>query len=121
VGGLDRRLKRVEERIPPPVDEGDALRRAMMHAIMDELGRLKSSRATGYRGGDPPIPIVPEDIPFKELGPGYTTGLMVELAIRRVFEREGIADEEIIGHWAQMFRAFSEQHGQDWEKVEDGP
>jgi hypothetical protein len=61
-----------------------ALRTALIRDILDEFASLKASRAVHYRGGKR---IVPEDIPAKILGPGYTKGDVWELAERRVLER----------------------------------
>jgi hypothetical protein len=125
MGSLEGRISRLAGRIEPPEDLGAELRRAVVRDILDELARLKVSRAHGYRGG---VPIEPEDIPGRILGPGYTTGQMVELAVRRVFEREhqiapGILErhvvEDLIKKWTSMFEVFSARHGLDWNKVED--
>jgi hypothetical protein len=128
MGSLENRISRLEGRIEPPEDLGAELRRAVVRDILDELARLKASRAVHYRGGNPPTPIEPENIPGKILGPGYTTGQMVELAVRRVFERkyqttpgvlEGHVVEDLVRKWTSMFEAYSATQGLDWNKVED--
>ena len=62
-----------------------------MSAILDEIAHLRSSRAYGLRGG---VPIVPEDIPGKILGPSYTQRQLYELAVRRALEKRGVPKEE---------------------------
>jgi hypothetical protein len=124
VGSIESRISRLEGRIEPPEDERAALRHAVMRDILNEFARLKASRAHGYRGGKP---MVPEDIPGKILGPGYTTGQMMELAVRRVFEREhrlapDILErhvvEDVIKKWTSMLEAHFTQRGFDWHKIE---
>ena len=111
------RLERLEGQIPPSVDEAAALRQAVIRDIMNEFGRLRASRARGFRGG---VPIEPEDIPGKILGPTYTTGQMMELAVRRVFERADVADEGLIEGWTRTFEKLFARQGQDWNKLEKG-
>jgi hypothetical protein len=132
VGSLEGRISRLEEHIgptePSEADPTKALRSAILRDIMAEFGRLKASRATGvFRGGDP-TPIEPEDIPGQVLGPGYTTGQMMELAIRRVFERErgnapdvlsGDEVENLIKGWTDVFEAFFARQAWNWNKVEE--
>jgi hypothetical protein len=87
MGSLENRLSRLEGLIQPlawPEGEAAALRRALVRDILDELARLKASRAVYYRGGKR---IEPEDIPGKILGPDYTKEDVWELARRRVLER----------------------------------
>jgi hypothetical protein len=125
VGSLENRISRLEGRIEPPEDLEAELRRAVMRDILDELARLKASRGHGHRGG---VPTEPEDIPSNILGPGYTTGQMVELAVRRVFEREhqmapGVLErhvvEDLIEKWTRTLEAHFARQGLDWNKVED--
>ena len=126
MGSLDKRIEHLERRlITPHKDEEAERRRAVMRDILDELARLKASRAVHYRAKRR---IEPEDIPGKVLGPGYTTGQMVELAVRRVLEREHktapdvlSADtvEHLVQTWTGFLREVSESQGGDWSKVED--
>ena len=116
-------VDRLRAKMEPPVDKDAERRHAIASAILDEFAALKASRAAGYRGG---VPIVPEDIPGKILGTGYTTGELVELAVRRVLEREhekapaavtkGAVERYIIG-WTQLFESLSAQ--QQWNRRED--
>lgn len=127
MAGIEKRIEALEGLIGAPEDEGTARETAkvLMRAILDEFARLKASRAGGSRGG---VPIVPEDIPGKILGPGYTTGEMVRLACRRVAEREmaGDLDEGEIGEvaegWTDGMRSLYERMGKGhlWDRVEFG-
>jgi hypothetical protein len=87
MGSIEKRIESLEGVIQPPASpkgEAAALRRALLHDILDEFASLKASRAVHYRGGKR---IEPEDIPGKILGFGYTTGDEWELARRLVLER----------------------------------
>ena len=87
MGSVENRLSRLEGLIQAPAspeDEAAARHRALVRDILDELARLKASRAVHWRGGKR---IEPEDIPAKILGPGYTKEDVWELAERRVLER----------------------------------
>jgi len=131
MGSINKRIEALEGLIQPPAspkDEAAALRRALIRDILDEFARLKASRAVHYRGGTPMVRIEPEDIPGKILGPGYTTGQMMELAIRRVLEREhktapdvlsACTVEHLVQTWTGFLREVSESQGGDWSKVED--
>jgi hypothetical protein len=115
VGSLEKRLEALERRIEPPEDEGGALRRALLRATLDEFARLKASRAPGFRGG---VRIAPKDIPGQYLTKPYTTGDLIDLAIKRVWEREGL-DENLMAPWMRSFKAALERQGRDLERVED--
>ncbi len=123
---IERRIEALEGLIAPPEDEGAALRAAVRREVMEEFGRLKASRAVGYRGQGPGKPlrrIEPEDIPGRILGPGYTTGDMITLAIERVFERSGadedLGDEALMAKWVRHFEGIFDRMGTDWNKQED--
>jgi hypothetical protein len=115
MGSLEKRLEVLEGRIEPPEDEGAELRRALLRATLDEFARLKASRAPGFRGG---VRIVPKDIPGQYLTKPYTTGDLIDLAIERVWEREGL-DEDLMAAWKQGFKAACERQRGDLQKVED--
>ena len=87
---IESRLKKLEDSIPKPPEppSADFLN---MTAILDEIAHLRSSCASGLRGG---VPIVPEDIPGKILGPSYTQRQLYELAVRRALEKRGVPKEE---------------------------
>jgi hypothetical protein len=123
---LNGHLERLKAQIPTPEDKGAAFRRAVMRSVMNEFGRLKASRATNtFRGG---VRVEPEDIPGKILGSGCTTGQMVELAIRRVFEGEvfergELPDDrldELVEKWSRVLEAYFTRNGRDWNKPEGG-
>jgi len=116
MGSLERRLEALEGRTRDILSEREddeklGRQRAITRMILDEFARLKASRAVHYRGG---VPIEPEDIPGKILGPEYTTDDMMELAIRRVVpeqyadlseeSRQYIADgwNETIRSWTRL-------------------
>ncbi len=85
------RLERLEASVPDPPKppSRDSLN---LRAILDELHRLKASGAPGFRGG---VPIVPEDIPGKILGPDYTHEELCELAVERALEERGEPASEV--------------------------
>ena len=132
MGSIDRRLDALEGHFPPPEDEGAELRRAVMHDILDEFSRLGSCRARDrYRGGTPPTPIQPTDPAGEALGYPYTTGQLVEFAIRRVFWRSREQDEapdilthevteDLIASWTEnMHRG---PFGEGWDRIQaEGP
>jgi len=90
MAGISKRIEALEGRIPPPEeDEATARRRVLLRETLDELARLKGSRAVHYRAGRR---IEGEDIPLTILGPGYTTEDVRELARRRVLERAAFED-----------------------------
>jgi len=125
VANVDDRLSRLENNRPPEEDPEAALKWAVSRDILNEYARLKASRAkNSWRGG---VPIVPEDIPGKILGEGYTHGQMMELAVRRVFEREheiepDILDREttegLIEQWTASMRQYLTSSGYAWDEVE---
>jgi hypothetical protein len=123
VGSLDGRISKLEGRIPQPPDKDGALRKALMIAFLDELSWLKSVRGHGIpRIGEPNIP--PFDEAGETLGYPYTFGQLMELAIRRVFERmrdEGAIPpeevEQLANRWTEEFRNH-EPFGQGWDEVE---
>jgi hypothetical protein len=118
-------LSKLEKGLPPEGDPEADLRWAVSRDILAEYARLKASRAkNSWRGG---VPIEPEDIPGKILGEGYTHGQMMELAVRRVFEREheiapDVLDldttEMLIERWAASMRQYLTSNGYDWDEVE---
>jgi len=131
VANVDNRIGRLERNRPPEEDPEAALRWAVTRDILNEFARLKASRgANSWRGGDPMVRIEPEDIPGKTLGEGYTTGDMMELAVRRVFEREHelapeVLDldttEKLIAQWTALMRVYLTSAGRDPDKVEGMP
>lgn len=123
MNGMNGRISKLEGRIPQPPDKDGELRKALIRAILDELSWLKSVRGHGIaRVGEPNIP--PFDEAGQTLGYPYTFGQLVELAIRRVFERkrdEGAIPpggvEQLASRWTEEFRDH-EPFGQRWDKVE---
>jgi hypothetical protein len=133
VGSIDRRIQRLEELYgmgEDTPDVGAELRAAVLHDVMAEFGRLRSCRARGvYRGGTPPTPIQPTDPAGAALGYPYTTGELLEFAVRTVFERERedleppaqAAVENLITAWTANLRDNT-IIGKRWDDVQaDGP
>ena len=127
MASIDKRIEALEG-LTGPTEAEDPHRetaKTLMRAILDEYACLKASRAAGSRGG---VPIVPEDTPGKVLGPVYTTGEVVRLAVRRVAERELSGDfnegeiEEMVAGWTEGMRALYERAGKGrmWDRVERG-
>jgi hypothetical protein len=111
VASLNGRVSKLEGRIPPPADKGEEARREIMHAVLDEIGRLSACRANGhYRGGTPPTPIQPTDPVGDALGYPYTQAEFVEFAIRRVVGRLDLSAEgaeRIVTSWVATLRSVS--------------
>ncbi len=128
MGSIANRISRLERNRPPEGDPEADLKWAVTRDILTEFAALKASRSTNsWRGGDPMVRIEPEDIPGKILGEGYTHGQMMELAVRRVFEREheiapDILDldttEMLIEGWTASMREWLTSNGYDWDEPE---
>ena len=90
-GNIHGRLGKLEASAPKPPSppSRDFLN---LRAILDELAKLRASTAHGFRGG---VPIVPEDIPGKILGPDYTRDELQALAVRRALEARGEPASEV--------------------------
>ncbi len=82
-GGIGRRIGDLERRASKPTETGRSEVFLHLKTILDELAYLKQSCAPGLRGG---VPIEPENIPQKVLGPDYTHRQLLELAISRSVE-----------------------------------
>jgi hypothetical protein len=126
---LERRIADLEHLIgqPDEADEGAELRRSVLIDIVNELSRLKASRArNGYRGGKPPTPIQPTDPAGEALGYPYTKGQLLEHAVRLVFERgEASASledtERLVAAWTEGLREDT-VFGERWDEIEaEGP
>jgi hypothetical protein len=123
MNGMSGCISKLEGRIPQPPDKDGELRKALMIAFLDELSRLKSVRGHGIpRIGEPNIP--PFDEAGETLGYPYTFGQLMELAIRRVFERMGDEGaippeelEQLAERWTEEFRDH-EPLRQGWDEVE---
>jgi hypothetical protein len=114
---LGKRLEALEGRIGPPEDEGAEIRRRLMVATINEYSSLRWCGAHTHwiqDGGRVPIP--PENKPAYHLGEGYTHRQLTELAIQRVWEREGLP-EDLMEPWMEGFERFCERAGVDMEKV----
>jgi hypothetical protein len=127
VASLNRRVSKLEGRISlgSPEDKGEEARRELMHAVLDEVGRLSACRAQGYRGQGPGKPlraIQPTDPAGDALGYPYTHGEFVEFAVRRVVERLDVSAEgaeQIVTSWVATLRSIS---GERWDEVKaEGP
>jgi hypothetical protein len=117
VGSLDKRLEALEERIGEPEDEGAEIRRRLMVATINEYSSLRWCGAhTHWIQDGVAEPIPPENKPAYYLGDGYTSRQLTELAIQRVWEREGLP-EDLMEPWMEEFERLSERAGIDVEKV----
>ena len=85
MGSVESRLRRLEEKAPAREQEHTPAF-IKLHATLHELAALRSSGAVHYRGGRR---IEPEDIPLRELGPGYTHAQLYTLAAERASARVG--------------------------------
>jgi hypothetical protein len=84
-------------------------------AILGELGELRASGATHLRAG---VRVEPEDVPRKFLGPGYTRGQLLGLAVSRAVEA-GKVPAERAHDYLDFLRATSERNGKDPDAVAD--
>ena len=113
-GSIRDRLERLEADVPKPPQPPSPGFLNMM-AILDEIAHLRSSCASGLRGG---VPIVPEDIPGKILGPGYTQRQLCELAVQRALEKRGVqrgVPKEEEARYVQALEVMTEERG-DWDE-----
>ena len=129
MGSIDKRIADLERLMSPPseADEGAERRRSVLIDIVDEVSRLKASRARNqYRGGTPPIPIQPTDPAGEALGYPYTKGQLLEHAVRLVFERGGASasledTERLVASWTEGLREDT-VFGERWDDIEaEGP
>ena len=119
LGSIENRWQRLEERTPVQAPEPTPAF-VKLRATLDELAALKSSGACGYRGG---VSIVPEDIPGRELGPGYTRAQLLTLAAERAAAkaRAGTFPPEDVPAVVETLAELGRARGQDrgrWPAVE---
>lgn len=115
--GLRRRVRGIEERLAAETVGKPSEAFVRLRAVLDELAALKSSCAPRMRGG---IPVEPEHIPRKILGPGYTHNDLLALAAERAAEGGAFPVEEAPRYTA----AFKESYGRrkdhgvgvEWER-----
>ena len=121
MGSLDRRIEDLERRFASDSSKNPSGARLQMVAILDEFAALKQSYAHGLRGG---VPIVPERIPLKILGPGYTYREFVRLTLKRASEAGAFPEEEIPRWTAAAFWLFGRRMDLDtvveWEQEAHG-
>ena len=105
LGSIENRWQRLEERTPVQAPEPTPAF-VKLRATLDELAALKSSGACGYRGGGS---IVPEDIPGRELGPGYTRAQLLTLAAERAAAkaRAGTFPPRTSRRWSKPWRNWA--------------
>ena len=128
MGSLEKRIEALERLYAAEsgeADEGAEPRRSVLRDIVNELSRLRASRArNGYKGGTPPTPIHPTDPAGEALGYPYTRGQLVEHAVRLVFERgEASAEdtERLVASWTEGLREGT-VFGERWDDIEaEGP
>ena len=115
MGGLGRRIGGLERRLQAGEPRGPSAAFSHLMAILGELAALRASGATHLRGG---VRVEPEDIPRRVLGPGYTHGQLVGLAVSRAVEA-GKVPAERAQDYLDFLRATSERHGKDPDAVAD--
>jgi hypothetical protein len=90
LGDIEKRITELEKLTETPnPTRSDTLK--TLYAILDEIASLKSSCAPHLRGG---VPIEPENIPRQILGPGYTHGELLSLAVERAAQKGTYPPEE---------------------------
>jgi hypothetical protein len=117
VGSVESRLRRLEEKAPAREQEHTPAF-IKLHATLHELAALRSSGAVHYRGGRR---IEPEDIPLRELGPGYSHGQLYALAAERASARVGaeVFSLEDVPAAVEALVVLHKAHGRDPEAVDD--
>ena len=81
MGTLDCRVEDLERLLAETANPGEPA--PQLGAILRELATLKASCAPGLRGG---VPVEPEQIPRRILGPSYTHSELLRLATARASE-----------------------------------
>jgi hypothetical protein len=117
VGSIENRLRRLEEKAAAQEPEYTPAFVKMV-AVLDELAALRGSGAVHYRGG---VPIEPEDIPGRTLGPGHTYGQLYALAAERASAKAGaeVFPLEDVPAAVEALVALHEAHGGDPGAVAD--
>ena len=109
MGSLERRIQELEGRIDTDSVRGPSESFTHLREILNELAALKASCADGFRGG---VEIEPESIPRKILGPNYTHGDLLGLAVSRTVEA-GKAPTERARVYLDYLREIGARRGKD--------
>ena len=113
MGSLERHIQELEGRISTDAVRGPSKSFTHLRKILNELAALKASCADGTLGG---VAIEPENIPRKVLGPNYTHGDLLELAVSRTVEA-GKAPAERARAYVEYLRRMWTQRGKDPDDV----
>lgn len=113
MGSLERRIQELEGRVSADAVQGPSESFTRLKEILNELAALKASCANGFRGG---VEIEPENIPRQILGPGYTHGELLELAVSRTVEA-GKAPAERAPAYLDYLRELNARQDRDLDAV----
>ncbi len=111
MGSVERRIESLEGRILGTAGRSETF--GHLKAILGELATLRSSCAEHLRGG---VPVEPENIPRRVLGPGYTNEDLWRLAVERAVEG-GKVPAERADAYLEAVRSLWTRTGKDPEAV----
>jgi hypothetical protein len=117
MGSIDRRIGALERQFAAdsaargPQEPSEVI--THLRAILREFAMLKASCAPGLRGG---VPIEPENIPRRILGPGYTHDELLRLAVERTVEA-GSTPAERADVYLKFMRDVGNRHGKDPDAI----
>ncbi len=111
--GIEDRIRKLEEQFEAEAERKPSESFTHLRAILDELAALKSSCAAHERGG---VQIVPENIPGKVLGPGYTHARLMDLAVSRAVEA-GLVPADRAHAYLDYLRGMRQRGGRDPDAV----
>jgi hypothetical protein len=88
MASIDKHISDLQRRLRRPVQPSEGYRQ--LRAVLDEVGVLKRSCNVHYRAGNR---VEGENIPRRELGPGYTHDALWRLAVARCVEAGTVSFE----------------------------
>ncbi len=117
MGSLEHRLDDLERRILQNADPEPSESYKRLRICLDELAALKSSCAVHERGG---VRVEPENIPRQLLGPHYTHGDLLALAVERASATGAFPLEDVPRLTAYMRPVYAKSKdpdaGVEWER-----